>query len=101
MNGNDLDRLLDELAERTARRLLELQPPPASNDAPPWMSTANAAAYLDIPKARLYKLTAQGGIPHYKQDGRLLFNRHELDDWLAQFRQPSDWIFSGDRAISP
>jgi excisionase family DNA binding protein len=103
MNGAELDTLLDHVAERIARRLLELQSlqPPPTVDGSPWMSIDTAAAYLDLPKQRLYKLTAQGAIPHYKQDGRLLFNRQELDQWMDSFRQSSDWIFAGKRAISP
>ena len=52
------------------------------------MGIEKTAAYLDWPKQRLYKLTAQSAIPHYKHDGRLLFHREELDRWLADFAQP-------------
>jgi excisionase family DNA binding protein len=95
MNGYRTDAialLLDELAERVARRLLELQAetahdPPAAPERSPWMGVTQAAAYLDWPKQRLYKLTASGAIPHYKQDGRLAFHRTELDRWLRTFAQ--------------
>ena len=50
-----------------------------------WFSTATAAEYLDWPKARLYKLSARGEIPHYKHEGRLLFRRDELEAWLSRF----------------
>jgi excisionase family DNA binding protein len=67
----------------------------------PWMNIATAAAYLDWPRQRLYKLTAQGAIPHYKQEGRLLFHRQELDQWLVGHRQGgSDWLNPENRAIS-
>ncbi|MFN2468179.1 MAG: helix-turn-helix domain-containing protein [Gaiellaceae bacterium] len=33
------------------------------------------------------QLCAAGSIPHYKQEGRLLFRREELDEWLAGFAQ--------------
>jgi excisionase family DNA binding protein len=84
--------LLDELVERVARRLLELQAQTASDDPSgpersPWMGISQAAAYLDWPKQRLYKLTASGAIPHYKQDGRLAFHRTELDRWLRTHAQ--------------
>lgn len=88
---NVLDQLAGELAERIARRLAQLQPEPhctAPNDQVSlWLSVESAAAYLDWPKQRLYKLTASGAIPHYKQEGRLLFHRSELDRWLAGFAQ--------------
>jgi excisionase family DNA binding protein len=84
--------LLEHLVEQIAQRVLELQrelsPTANGEELSPWMSIEKAAAYLDWPKQRLYKLTAQGAIPHYKQDGRLLFHRQELDCWLTEFAQP-------------
>lgn len=83
-----LDLTLGELVEALAQRIAELlreSLPPAAEQRSPWMGIEQAAAYLDWPKQRLYKLTAQGAIPHYKQEGRLLFRRDELDTWLARF----------------
>jgi excisionase family DNA binding protein len=84
--------LLEQLVEQIAQRVLELQhelsPTTNPEEPSPWMGIEKAAAYLDWPKQRLYKLTAQGAIPHYKQEGRLLFRRDELDRWLTEFAQP-------------
>ena len=80
-----LELLLAELAERIAHRVAELAPAPAIEEASRWMGIERAAAYLDWPRQRLYKLTAAGAIPHYKQEGRLLFSRDELDAWLRGF----------------
>jgi excisionase family DNA binding protein len=83
-----LNQLLDLLAEYIAERLRE--PAEPSEPVPgrsPWMNVESAAAYLDLPKQRLYRLTASGAIPHYKQEGRLLFRREELDGWLGGFAQ--------------
>jgi excisionase family DNA binding protein len=91
MNGDgDLGLVIDRLVERVAQRVIELQNQHlqhAAEASSPWMGIAKAAEYLDWPRQRLYKLTASGAIPHYKQDGRLLFHRHELDHWLAQHAQ--------------
>ena len=84
--------LLEQLVEQIAQRILELQHELSTTgdaeELSPWLNIEKAAAYLDWPKQRLYKLTAQGAIPHYKQDGRLLFHRQELDRWLTEFAQP-------------
>jgi excisionase family DNA binding protein len=88
--GEDLGRLLDELAERIAGRLVQLEREQGwatKEGESPWMAIERAAAYLDLPKQRLYRLTASGEIPHYKQEGRLLFHRGELDAWLGRFGQ--------------
>jgi excisionase family DNA binding protein len=82
---------LAPLLELLARRIVELEqeraPAPSAEEHSPWLSLAGAAAYLDFPRARLYKLSAAAAIPHYKQEGRLLFRRDELDRWLAAFAQ--------------
>ena len=49
--------------------------------------SAELVACLDWPKQRLYKLSASGAIPHYKQEGRLLFNRGELEAWLRRYAE--------------
>ena len=88
--GSELEPLLERLAEliaaRVCERLIEHHTV-AAGEQSPWMGIDKAAAYLDWPKQRLYKLTASAEIPHYKHEGRLLFNRLELDRWLAGFAQ--------------
>jgi excisionase family DNA binding protein len=98
--GDELGRLLEELAERVARRLLQLEREQGSateGSESPWMAIERAAVYLDVPKQRLYRLTASSEIPHYKQEGRLLFHRPELDAWLGRFAQGErDWLGEGE-----
>jgi excisionase family DNA binding protein len=87
-----LAAFLEALIEQIADRILERTKEYAGDEAPaqsPWMSIERAAAHLDWPKQRLYRLTASGEIPHYKQEGRFLFHRRELDEWLAHFAQPA------------
>jgi len=90
--GEELERLVDALAERIANRLRELErkervAADGASGSSPWMAIERAADYLDLPKQRLYRLTASGEIPHYKQEGRLLFHRAELDAWLGRFAE--------------
>jgi hypothetical protein len=99
MNEQHLEALLDALADRVARRLLQLQPPTPTRTGEtgsPWLNVKRAAGYLDWPPQRLYKLTAQAAIPHYKQDGRLLFHRGELDQWLGQYAEPATGSVCGN-----
>jgi excisionase family DNA binding protein len=87
-----LGAFLEALAEQIADRVLSRINEQADEETPaqsPWLSIESTAAYLDWPKQRLYRLTASGQIPHYKQEGRLLFHRRELDEWLAHFAQPA------------
>jgi excisionase family DNA binding protein len=108
MNGDQqlLEQLIDRLATQLAERLLSATHAATGGQVgetggSPWMNIATAAGYLDWSRQRLYKLTAQAAIPHYKQEGRLLFHRQELDQWLARFRQGGgDWMNTENRAIS-
>jgi excisionase family DNA binding protein len=77
------EQIADRVSERLRRELLDRNDERRS----PWLSVEKAAAYLDWPKQRVYKLSAQGAIPHYKHDGRLLFRRDELDHWLRSHAQ--------------
>jgi excisionase family DNA binding protein len=98
---DQLDALLEELAGRVARRLHQLAGDPTTLSEPgsPWMDAKTAAAYLDWPLQRVYKLTAQRAIPHVKHDGRLLFHRGQLDHWLGEYAL-GDWMLSPERGIS-
>src|SRR5436190_19691118 len=95
-----LEQLAETIAAKLSARLLEHQAVEHTSVSR-WMGVAKAAEYLDWPKQRLYKLTASGQIPHYKQDGRLLFRSDELDPWLEQFAEgerPQEERRSRDRA---
>jgi excisionase family DNA binding protein len=87
--GELLELLLEQLADRIAARIqTSLGAPAQTPDGSPWLDIHAAAAYLRWPRQRLYKLTAQGAIPHYKHEGRLVFHRAELDAWLREHAQP-------------
>jgi len=51
------------------------------------INLTEAASYMGISKAYLYKLTSQRMIPHYKPTGKMIyFNRIELEGWLQRNR---------------
>jgi len=70
-----------ELAERAAQLVLERI---GSANGSPWMTRAQAAVYLGVPVSRLEKDRA---VPCRRWDGRVLYHRPELDEWLEQFRE--------------
>jgi hypothetical protein len=47
----------------------------------PWLTRAQAAAYLNVPTSRLEK---DRTVPAHRWDGRILYNRAELDAWLTE-----------------
>jgi len=44
-----------------------------------------AAEHLHLSRAHLYRLTSQRKVPHFKVRGRVVFDRHKLDAWVAGF----------------
>jgi excisionase family DNA binding protein len=82
--------LLEALATRVAALVLgRLE----RQEASPWMDLPAAASYLGFSRDRLYKLTAAGAIPCRRQPGgqRLIFHRHELDQWLETTWKREGW----------
>jgi hypothetical protein len=71
-----------EAIEAIARRAAELVREELG--ASPWMTRQQTAAYLGVPVSRLEK---DRTIPSRKWEGRVLYNRHELDQWFERFRQ--------------
>lgn len=67
--------VLEAIAERAAEIVLERLDAPAS----PWLTLADAAAYLGWSRQRLYK---RRDVPRYKHGGRVMYRRDELDAFL-------------------
>ncbi len=45
-----------------------------------------AALFTSLSERTIYKKTSLGEIPHYKQAGKLFFDRRELESWLLSNR---------------
>ena len=73
------DELIEELAERTADKVIERLPQVPE----PYLDVEGAAAYLACGPHRIYDLRRQG-LRHYKDGSRLLFRREDLDAWLTK-----------------
>ena len=56
------------------------------------LTTDEAARYLGVSKATLYRMTMERQIPHYKSPtGRLCyFNRKEVEGWMQSCRVTTD-----------
>jgi hypothetical protein len=64
------------LASVRARLVVEL------SQASPWMTRAQAAQYLGVPVSRLEK---DKRVPSHRWEGRVMYNRAELDEYLLGF----------------
>jgi excisionase family DNA binding protein len=54
------------------------------------LNAGEAAKYLSLSQAYLYRLTSARLIPHYKPGKKLYFKRTDLDSWMLRNRQESD-----------
>jgi excisionase family DNA binding protein len=56
------------------------------------LTLGEAAVYLGLRRAFLYKLTSQGKIPHFKPaNGKLYFTLEDLDGYLYRNRRAADY----------
>ena len=61
------------------------------------LTSDEAASYMGVSKAYLYKLTMGKKIPHYKPMGKMcFFNRKEIEMWLQANRVATDEELSQD-----
>ena len=68
------DDFLERIVEHVADRLRD-----DLGQQSPWLTRAQAADYLRVPVSRLEKAR---DVPAHKWDGRVLYSRPELDEWL-------------------
>jgi len=66
-----LKQLVDQVAERVRAEL---------SSASPWLTRQQAAYYLQVPLSRLEK---DRTVPSHRWDGRVLYDRRELDAWIS------------------
>ena len=62
---------------------------PEANPAVSWLTAAELAAELGIPKQTIYKWRTEGKGPRGHKLGRhLRFARRDVDEWLAENADP-------------
>lgn len=64
---------VERIAERAAELVLQQQA-----EQSPWLTRAQAAAYLSVPVSRLEK---DRTVPCRRWEGRVMYHRGELDQW--------------------
>lgn len=64
------------------------------------MTVREAAAYLKLKTATLYKLTRTEQIPFCKPTGKILFRKKDLDEWLEASRKgPAQELAKGGQQL--
>ena len=70
---------VDRIVEEVERRL----PPKSTAQVKPWLTARESAEYLRLSRSQFYRLVRLGEIPAYQpSEGKLLFSRDELDEWV-------------------
>ena len=70
--------LVEQIAQRAAEILVERQ----ADTAGTWLDVAEAAEHMRCGTSRIYSLVSAGRIPVHRDGSRLLFDRHELDEFV-------------------
>lgn len=50
------------------------------------LTVEEAAIYIGYTEKGVYTLTSQKRVPHYKKNGKLYFDKQELDRWMTENR---------------
>ena len=75
-NLEKIDEILNQLTQINKKINLEKR----------WLSVAQVAKYLDYSKDRIYKLQSNTFIKNlhfYKKNGKILFDRVAIDEWVV------------------
>jgi excisionase family DNA binding protein len=76
---NPFEPLVERIADRVAARLAAMQ----ERDKKRLYSTEEAAQYLSLSSAQVYRLTVSGKLKSLREGRRRLIDRDELDRWIA------------------
>jgi excisionase family DNA binding protein len=76
---NPFDPLVDLIADRVAEKLATIQ----QRETKRLYSIAEAARYLSLSPAQVYRLVVGGKIKSLREGRRRLIDRDELDRWIA------------------
>ena len=81
------DKIIKPKEPKKTRRIIEAKIPETPNDI---IGLKDVCEMLNLSESKIYHLTCQREIPHYKLDkskkGRLFFSRSEIENWLKQKR---------------
>lgn len=77
------DQQLGELIESSLRRVLESKPETVADTSDTLLDTKEAARLTKYKETSIYGLVKRKKIPFCKMEGKLLFSRKELLDWIA------------------
>lgn len=76
---NPFEPLVDLIADRVAARLVAMQERAKKR----LYSTEEAARYLSLSNAQVYRLAVSGKLKCLREGRRRLIDRDELDRWIA------------------
>jgi excisionase family DNA binding protein len=77
--SNPFEPLVELIADRVAAKLAAIQ----QREKKRLYSTTEAARYLSLSSAQVYRLTVSGKIKSLREGRRRLIDRDELDRWIA------------------
>ena len=73
------EELIEQIAERAAELLAERSDIGEDDN---FLDVAGAAEFLACPRSRIYALVSARRLPHHHDGSRLLFDRHELREFV-------------------
>jgi excisionase family DNA binding protein len=82
----DLDALRELFREELGNSLKEIEISNQSGEPDEYLNVKQVSELIGLEESTIYALTSQRRIPHYKPSKKLLFSKHEILDWLKDYR---------------
>lgn len=88
---NDLQALVKDCLREVVNEVREI---PKPVELPKRMTFKDACAYADMSESKMYKLCMGQNAPCHKYNGRWIFYRDELDNWIKERTIPASEVMS-------
>jgi excisionase family DNA binding protein len=84
---NNLDQVLDTLADKITQRLREDSLGESATVRPRLLSVEQAAVYIGRSKEAVQHMVSSGKIPTVRPDRRVFIDVEDLDRWIREHKQ--------------
>lgn len=86
---------LKEIIEQSVKKAFTENPKKISSEEDEWLHTDEAAALIRYKETSVYGLVKRKKIPFCKVEGKLLFSKRKLLDWIAS----KDTVSKGEESL--
>ena len=102
MDEAEIEQLIRKVSAATLEAFIEQGQPTGSARVEQVMNIEQCAEFVGLKIPTLYRKTSANEIPHFKNCGRVFFQRSEVEAWLLSRKVPTknDYQFLADEHLA-